>query len=56
MKFYTATRSTLHSPEYKYFDTLDALNDYYGITSTIEDYNKGFTFEYEGKSYLLGFE
>lgn len=56
MKFYTATRTIYRSPEYKYFDSIEHLNDKYGIDSTIDDYNKGYTFEYNGQTYLLGYD
>ena len=52
--YYTATRGLIKSPEYKYFCTIEELNSYYGIDSTEDDYNKGYTFEYNGKNYLLG--
>ena len=54
MKYYTATRGQLKSPEYHYFNSVEEINSYYGIDSTEDDYNKGYTFEYNGKNYLLG--
>lgn len=54
--YYTATRTLLKSPEYKYFNTIAELNDYYEIGSNPSDYNKGYTFEYNGQIYLLGYE
>lgn len=56
MKYYTATRTIIKSPEYSYFDSIDDINNYYGIDSTIDDYNKGYTFEYNGQIYLLGYD
>lgn len=56
MKFYTATRTLFKSPVRKYFKSIDELNAYYGINTTIEDYNCGYSFIYKGKPYLLGYE
>lgn len=54
MKYYTATRGQLKSPEYHYFNSVEEINSYYVINSTKDDYNKGYCFEYNGKNYLLG--
>lgn len=56
MVYYTATRGVIKSPEYRYFNTIEELNSFYGLDSNEDDYNKGFTFEYEGNVYLLGSE
>ena len=56
MSYYTATRTILKSPVHTYFDTIAELNDYYGIGTNPGDYNKGYSFEYKGQIYLLGYE
>ena len=56
MVYYTATRAQLKSPEYRYFNSIEEINEYYNIESTIDDYNKGYTFEYEGQIYLLEYD
>lgn len=54
MKYYTYTRGLTKSPEYTYFDSIEQLNQCYGIDSTEDDFDKGYSFEYEGKIYYLG--
>ena len=54
MRYYTYTRGLTKSPEYNDFQSIEDLNEYYGINSTIDDYDKGYSFEYEGKTYFLG--
>jgi len=57
MKYYTATRTLLASPVYKYFDSIDELNSYWGIDSKIEDYNCGYSFQYADYIYMtLGYD
>lgn len=46
MRFYTATRTLLNSPNYKYFSSIDELNSYWNIDSTIDDYDCGYCFPY----------
>lgn len=56
MRFYVAKRTQICSPHYLYFNSIEEINQTYDIDSTIDDYNRGYTFEYEGESYLLGYE
>lgn len=56
MMYYTATRTMLSKPVYKYFNSIEELNSYYGIYTVKEDYNCGYTFEHNRKTYLLGYE
>lgn len=54
MKYYTYRRGFYKSPIKKYFNTIAELNDYYGIGSNPSDYNKGYRFNWNGKTYYLG--
>lgn len=54
MKYYTYTRGLTKSPEYTYFDSIEQLNQCYGIDSTEDDYNCGYSFTYYDKIYFLG--
>lgn len=56
MNFYTATRTILKSPEYRYFNSIDEINNYYGIDSTVDDYNCGYIFIHNEQIYLLGYD
>lgn len=61
MRYYTYTRGFNKSPQYEYFESIEDLNAFYGINSTIDDYNVGYSFEYEdidGKTttYFLGYD
>lgn len=56
MRYYVAYRSIFKSPKYKYFDSLEELNNYYGIDATEEHVNAGFSFEYKNKWYVIGCE
>jgi len=54
MRYYTATKGVISSPVYKYFNSIEELNAYYNINSKEEDYNHGYSFDIDGKFYLLG--
>ena len=56
MKYYTYTSGLFKSPEYQYFDSIEELNEYYDIDATESDFDRGYSFEYEGKTYFLGCE
>lgn len=53
MRYYTSTRGLIKSPIRKYFNTIAELNDYYGIGSNPSDYDKGYSFKWNGKTYYL---
>lgn len=54
MRYYTYTRGLYKNPEYRYFNSIKGINIYYGIDSREDDYDRGYSFEYEGKTYFLG--
>ena len=56
MKYYVAYRTMLCNCTRKYFDSLEELNNYYGINATEEYVNVGFSFEYKNKWYVIGCE
>ena len=51
--YYVCYRTMLKSYNRKDFDTLEELNQYYGIDATEDMINRGFSFEYKNKWYLL---
>lgn len=55
MTYYTATRTQLQSPVYTYFDSIEAINTYYGIDSKEEDYKGCYAFPYKDTCLLLGY-
>ena len=53
MIYYTSTRGAVCSPVRKYFKSINELNRFYGKNTDEDDYDKGYSFEYEGKTYFL---